>query len=130
MVGSGRFDRRIIGLGGTLVLLAFVCACPSAARAECGDYVIVVRNTDNANPAPDPTPMPVGPKCHGPLCSGTPSSAASLPAPRAVERPGLDLAAIATRPNPAPPAVIWPVVRIRVETSISRSDIFHPPRAV
>jgi hypothetical protein len=130
MLGSGRFNRRILGLGGTLVLFAAVCACPATARAECGDYVIVIRNTDGANPAPDHAPMPAGPKCQGFACSGAPSTAAPLPAPNQFERPGLELAAIARQTVPAPRGVTQPVSNVRFDPSNYPSDIFHPPRTV
>jgi|GEM_PF-2593968 len=130
MLGSGRFNRRILGPFGILILLALVCACPSAARAECGDYVIVIRNTDHATPASDNAPMPAAPKCHGPQCSAAPSAAAPLPAPKQVERPGLDLGAISDRTVPALPGAPRPVSSVRLDSSISPSDIFHPPRTV
>jgi hypothetical protein len=130
MVVSGLFDRRILGLGGTLVLLSLVCAFPAPACAECGDYVIVIRKTDQTTPATNHTPMPTGPKCHGPECSAAPSKTMSPPTTRPVERPGLDLAGIGVRPDPTPPGAIRPVVCPPLVLTDSPSDIFHPPRAV
>lgn len=125
MLASGLIDRRVLLACGPLVLIAAVCACPTPASAACGDYVTVIRPGDHHEPA-DPAKMP-GPACHGPGCSTPPSQATTIPVPKSVSRPGLDLLATA-QADPAPPGAARVPELEQVATSASPSSIFHPPR--
>jgi hypothetical protein len=83
-----RAHRRVAwqGAGVLLAFLAVSMLAPSAARASCGDYVMMGTGADHASPpslGPEThhgtpaAPVKHGP-CHGPFCSGQP-----LPAPLA-----------------------------------------------
>jgi hypothetical protein len=61
----------------TGVILAAGLFAPSAARGECGDYVVYT-NPAHAKPMGDHEPLPV--KCNGPHCQRVP---APVPVPEA-----------------------------------------------
>ena len=124
---SGPIDRRILRSCATLSALVFLFVSPNIAQCECGNYVIVVRNSDGGATIPDHSPAPAGPICHGPGCSSAPTHAIPIPAPTPVNRPSPDLTTNALRPDPDPPGEVQAMPSLRIARSISPSDIFHPP---
>ncbi|HJZ89261.1 MAG TPA: hypothetical protein VKE40_00215 [Gemmataceae bacterium] len=108
------------------VALAGGMLAPSAARAECGDYVVYT-NGPHANPMSDDAPKPV--PCQGPGCSQIPAPA-PMPQPPTQVRILADEALIAAIgftsavPDSLPSPRSFPVG----EPIRRGSDIYHPPR--
>jgi hypothetical protein len=107
-------------LGALLALAAGFCCAPPAARASCGDYVVLDHRP--ASPAPA---VPAHP-CHGPSCSrgSLPPLVPLTTAPSGPDRWGhLD-----------PPPVEPPVPSFRIGSAEpSRpthhpAGVYHPPR--
>ena len=116
-------------LAGTAVaVLAGVLLAPPAARASCGDYVVM--GPGSAAHTPDQHPLPAGPRpCNGPHCSGGQQPLAP-PAPAPVptspsEQWGVPM------PSPLLPdaasAFLAPP-RTAARPLDRGSDVYHPPR--
>jgi hypothetical protein len=134
MFSNGRrLARLLAGVG--LPVLAVVLAAPSAARASCGDYVVLGPTGDH-HAAADPSPMshpahhdPAGmPRpCHGPHCSrgGTPLPVPVLAPPVTAEEWGY-LPPLVTPAGGSRPASLFDDTNPR---PVRRpSSVYHPPR--
>jgi hypothetical protein len=115
------------------VALALAVGClfaPAQARASCGDYVSV--GSDSGHPTPDnadtsQSPKRVPPPCHGPSCSGMPSSLpmAAPPAP-ALEK---EIAAVACPTPLREPQPLDLTTECPDRDAVRRGcSVFHPPR--
>jgi hypothetical protein len=110
--------------------LALVVGClfaPSQARASCGDYVTVGSDSDHSKPNDHETPRQQ-PPCHGPSCSGMPTSLplASAPAAPIRER---DWAALAFPTLLLEPCPLDVLADAAGPDAVRRGhSIFHPPR--
>lgn len=124
-----RFPRSHLfgGWQAALVAVVAACAAPSAARAGCGDYV-VIRDANGDLPATAPDhDMPA--PCDGPNCHGAPSRAPIAPvAPPTLGSPKDAV----TRGADDPPADGGPHFPIptsdRCPGALAEA-VFHPPRA-
>jgi hypothetical protein len=117
--------------GWALPILAGLFLAPSAARAECGDYVVTRLSHDAMAPQADPRQLPpAAPRphkpCNGPRCSHAPVAppAPTVPGPTSQEwgcvLGGLVLA-------PLDPTALLPEQHGQRPVRLS-SAIFHPPR--
>jgi hypothetical protein len=115
-------------LAATAAVLAGVLLAPSAARASCGDYVILGdRPTAHAHP---PGPAPTTPQpCHGPHCSGD-----RQPLPPATPAPAPPSTSEQWCCPTSPPLIPDPdSTLLAPPLSVSRppdrgTDVYHPPR--
>src|SRR5262245_25589648 len=88
---------------GALVALVLVACAPAAARASCGDHVIISRGAPAAA-EPNP-PVPAAPRpCHGPTCSQRPADPAPVAPPTTAE-PSEEWGLVAVAPQGADESV-------------------------
>jgi hypothetical protein len=116
------------------VALALAVGCvfaPSQAHASCGDYVHVGSDSEQSKPSDNQTPQQPKrqqPPCHGPSCSGMPSSLplASSPSVPVREREWAALAFPTLLPEPCPLDV--PADCPGPDAVRHSGSVFHPPR--
>jgi hypothetical protein len=125
MALSVRRSTLLVPAALTVALAAGMFA-PSAAHAECGDYVVYT-NGPHAKPMSDDAPRPV--PCHGPGCSQIPAPA-PMPQPPTQVRILADEALIAAIgfASEVPDSLPSPFDNPAGEPIRRGSDIYHPPR--
>ncbi|HTU91056.1 MAG TPA: hypothetical protein VMF69_13340 [Gemmataceae bacterium] len=119
-------------LGAALALLAGVLLAPAAARAGCGEHVVVIASLENnvpmSAPAPPTTPAKKHAPCSGPHCTRSPL--APPPAPLVPVGPGGSDVARILEPLllPANHSVPCPRESPREHAIFLASSVYHPPR--
>jgi hypothetical protein len=127
MLGGGR-RPALLWLGALLALPAGFCCAP-AARASCGDYVVLDRSlaVRHAGQPQAPVTPPRNAPCPGPLCSG---GSQPLPAPVTTAPTAPEQWGTVAEPAPGPASersaafAAPPQRRLRGFAS----SVFHPPR--
>jgi hypothetical protein len=127
-----RWGRLLAGV--VLPLLVIVLAAPAAARASCGDYVVLGSRSAHSEMATGTQPgeslpaVPVPKPCSGPGCNrGTPLP---LPAPSTISSvQAEDWLCLPDRLRPTDPQLVTFLMDPPAPSSEGRNlSIYHPPR--